>query len=202
MRTFRRPDLLGLSITIDDLGLAELAQKLDTLSRELRSKIVAPAVRHAGERLVAAARANIQPRFDTSGTLKNALAVRVKIYDTGRVVGVVGPRRRQNVHAFRDFTGRVQPNIPTKYAHLFERGARAHIQYIRGKKGNHGPHLQPNLALRKLWPKYADWAANIIRHPGAQPKPFLQPAVDTLKDDMANILKTEIAAGIRQALTQ
>lgn len=172
-------------------GLAKVLERLARFkSQSVRNRILRPALQAATKPLLDRARANVPV---DQGWLRRSLGRRTQTYrQSGVVMVLVGPRtgwQRNKKTGQRKLTaygaklrGKTKQR-PTQYAHLVEFGTRPH-SVARGArlKKKKGRTSKP--------------------HPGARPRPFLQPAFDALKESMAARLKTELADRIAKELSK
>lgn len=117
-------------------GLAKEVARLRNLKAALRRRVIRSAVRKSVSVVNKLAKAGVKVRY---GLLRRALGVRVKVYPSGVVIGVVNarPGHRQQIGK--------RTHDPRFYAHLVERGAKPHGYKTR--RGTHrGAKAQPFLA--------------------------------------------------------
>jgi HK97 gp10 family phage protein len=108
---------MAFAIRAEITGIKELMQSLEKFTPAVQRKILRPALRAEGTRVLKEARAKVP--VDTK-LLKKSLGQRTKTYKNGRVVVIVGPR-----HGFKQVIKGVAKN-PVRYAHLVEYGAKPH----------------------------------------------------------------------------
>lgn len=129
-------------------GLDEFQRVLKTLPGSVQKRVLHPGMRKATSIVNKSAKAGAPRR---SGQLYRSLGAKVKTYPSGVTVGVVEPRPGFKI------AGKGGKNIdPRRYAHLVERGVKAHAV---GK----GSSVKKKSQSGKM-------------HPGARAQPFLMPA--------------------------
>lgn len=117
-----------------------------------------------------------------TGLLRKSLGKKQKKYgQKGNIYTIIGP-----LTGFKDpATGENPVNI----AHLVEFGTKGHV--IKPEKKR---------ALRFTSAGFADIARASVQHPGATAKPFMRPAFDAHKEQVLQIVGTELGKGLeRQA---
>jgi len=118
---------MAFAIRAEITGIKELMQSLEKFTPAVQRKILRPALRAEGTRVLKEARAKVP--VDTK-LLKKSLGQRTKTYKNGRVVVIVGPR-----HGFKQVIKGVAKN-PVRYAHLVEYGAKPHYVWNAGYKAH------------------------------------------------------------------
>lgn len=150
--------------------------KLSSLSRAIRSRILRKAMR-AGAKIVHAQLKRNAPR--RLGALRASIAIRIKTKRRGGVTyAVIGPKRRFKGRKGSKIAGKNV--LPTKYAHLVEKGTKPHSLRKRGS---------------------ADGAVGKM-HPGARPKPFISPAWESTRDAAVAAIRSAIEDGIAKVLAK
>lgn len=158
-------------------GLGPFLKKLSELRDSLQKRILRSAMRRAASMVNKSAKA-ASPQ--DQGWLRMSLGVAVKVYPGGVVIGVVEPRsgfvrkRGQSKKSLSSFGKKLttQNRRPQNYAHLVERGARAHFI---GKGSNVGKGVRKG-----------------TMHPGAKPKPFLGPAFRSNQGRIVDLFGEEL----------
>jgi HK97 gp10 family phage protein len=92
---------MSLKIEVEITGVAELIQRLDGFKRGVRGKILRTAVtkstrimlKRAKSRVPFRTRETAHSNIQPMKLLKKSLAVKIKTYGSGAVVGVIGPRK-------------------------------------------------------------------------------------------------------------
>lgn len=198
---------MSVEIRVDMLGAKDLQRMLVGWKPAAMRRIVRPGVDKSSRVVSRAAKARVSVE---TGLLKRSIGVRVRTYPSGNVVGVVGPRKGFKRPIIRTrATGKGQAKgtagirlvyrDPTKYAHLVEGGTRAHAL---GK----GSRLVRKSAVvtaatRGKYRRGAVYATSAgeqqgRRHPGATPKPFLEPAFRASLPAMRQTMREEIKKGV------
>jgi len=134
-----------LSITVDDGGALD---GLANIRAGARKGILERAMRKTVRPLVPRLK-TLMPR--ETGLLRRSIGSKVKGYkQKAAVVGLVGARTKQGVVLKRksSWSG-ARKQIPSKYAHLVDRGARPHTIRIRGKRVDH-PGVQGTQAISSI----------------------------------------------------
>lgn len=166
-----------------------LEKQLKKLDRKVAEKILVKATKAAAAPVKKAARA----RISAAGLKDSAGLLRLSIGDKTRkskrrplAYSVIGPRssfRGRKVTAIREAGGKaVKRRDPVNYAHLVEFGTSAH--WIRAKK-------QGYLA-------FAGVVTKAVKHPGAQPRPFMRPAFEASKRLALAKMISSIRSGLRR----
>ncbi len=137
------PSSLAIKGKLD--GLAELTAKLSGARRTIRNKVLRKAVNAATQeglngvkgsyKLSAGKAKRGHKKYVRSGQLKRSLGRKTKTYDSGVVVGVIGPRKGYAI------VWNGQKIDPVKYAHLVNADTRAHslAKGARLRKGQQPP---------------------------------------------------------------
>lgn len=99
-------------------GLEAAIGRLDRLKKAVRNRVLRRAVTAASRVVLRAIKGAETAR--RSGQLRRSLGMKVKTYASGKVVGVVGPRKGYAA------TWQGRPIDPVYYAHLVEAGTRPH----------------------------------------------------------------------------
>lgn len=149
-------------------GIEPLLARLNRLDSKLRRKIMKQTISKAAKPMIKAARANIQSKTDKeTGALKKSIGAAVRSYRKGAsTIAVIGPRRKMGLPNQR---GKI--TIPTLIAHLVEGGTKAHDQ-----------------------PRH--WWFRRSGHPGARPRPFLEPAYVDTETQMMTVIAEELTERI------
>lgn len=154
-------------------GDKELLWAFDQLPPRLQKKYARRGVTKAGRRIAKAAKQHVPVR---SGALKKSLSVKAKTYrKTGTVVAIIGPR----LDFQTTYGGKL--HIPGKIAHLVEFG------HGGPKKGKSWFGKRRQRKLDKLG-----------QGGGAQPHPFLRPAMDETRNLCTTIIAFELELGLRE----
>lgn len=141
---------MSFRIQAEFKGLAPLVRQLDGAKKSLRTKTVRSAMRKSVSVVNKQAKTNVVGQgIGDTGQLKRSLGVKVKVYPSGIVVGVVEPRGGFRVPT-RSSRGAIRGyHDPRRIAHLVERGTALR----KNKRGqNRGamrarPFLLPALAV-------------------------------------------------------
>jgi HK97 gp10 family phage protein len=156
-------------------GGKELNRRLGRLSEALQKKVLRKAVRKPGRLIANAARRKI--RHEETGLLKKSLGVYVKLYKgSWTAVAIVGPRKSVIGSKGEVYPSRRSNKVwPVKYAHLVEGGTKPHDN-----------------------PPFQRWGTGKWvhmprgRHPGAKPKPFMEPAFDENHRRASDLLRATL----------
>jgi HK97 gp10 family phage protein len=144
------------SITVQ--GDKELIAALESLgSPKTTKRVLRAAVRQAAKPVLQQVRTNLRgdsPRRRT-GALLRSMATKVRDYQSGAVVAIVGPRSDFVIQRYID--GAVRRIRPAKYAHLVEFGTQPHN--IRA--GLH-PGARPTGFMRRAWFTTRDTAFKVM----------------------------------------
>lgn len=166
-------------------GSKELLQRLEQLGENVKTG-AGQALRAAARPIIAIAKP-LSPR--RTGQLVRSLGVVVRKPRSSRGVPYAAIGAQRGFKESKDVGGgRVRMVDPAKYSHLAERGARPHDipVPVRGKDG----------AVKRV---------KIWKHPGARPRPFLEPAVISGGPQagpiIANVLRKVIAKAESKVLT-
>jgi HK97 gp10 family phage protein len=148
-------------------GVKELTERLKTLDAKLRKKALRNAV-FAASKPVAETAKKLVRRNSETGLLEASIARKAKSY-RGAAVAIVGPETgRRRTRQGRVLTRKGQRfaearRWPSKYAHLVERGAKAHRAGRRRHPGARPyPFLAPALASNR--DTATQIIANVIRN--------------------------------------
>ena len=149
-------------------GMDAMMSRLDRLDGKLRRKILKQSINKASKPMIKAARANVkQQTHQETGAIRKSIGNIVRSYRRGsEAISVIGPRRKMGIANPR---GRI--TIPTLIAHLVEFGTKAHSQ-----------------------PRH--WWFRRGGHPGARPRPFLEPAFIDTSTHMLTVLAAELTERI------
>lgn len=150
------------TVALDLAGLAGLKSAAQARSVTLKG------VRAAAKVVQAAAKARA-PKRKRSGALKQSMGMKAAKGKRGKTLAyaVVGARTKVVKMVPVGKSGRLVKAVPSKYAHLVERGTKPH--------GG---------------------------HPGARPKPFLKPALDSTKDQAAAAGMKAVAAELEKIMAK
>lgn len=159
MAKSRAKEFLKTDIVIS--GVHELSRFLRELPKKTIKKALKSAVNAGAEPIKKAAR-RLAPK-DT-GTLKKAVAKKVKVYPSGNAVAVIGANRAVRVPSTRK--GKKE-FVPANYIHLIEYGTK--------------PHAQPK-----------HWLFKAQGHPGAKANNFLERAYDANKNQAKQIMENKM----------
>jgi len=135
-------------------SIGDFKRQLEGLKKSVRNTILRQAMRKATAIVVKAAKSKVPTR---TGLLKKSIGAKVKMYKSGEVVGIVGPRsgfkkkvvllgRRGAILGTKKAGkllaagGKEAMQNPTRYAHLVEDGSRHASPH---------PFLRPALASSK-----------------------------------------------------
>jgi HK97 gp10 family phage protein len=151
----------------------------------VQRRITLKAVKAGAKLVVPKAKAGA-PRRKGSGALKQSQGIKAEKGKRGKTLAfaVVGARKKVEETIPR---GRKSVRVvPSYYAHLVEKGTRAHSLNKGAKLGRKGK-------------------ANIgqgtgKQHPGAKAKPFLGPAWESTKDQVGKVVTETIAAEVKKEL--
>lgn len=233
--------MIAAKITVS--GDAETSANLAKLGAAMQGRIMRKALRAGSAVVIRKARA-LAPK-DT-GTLRKSIGVKIKTYankqdfggklrnvSTGRTVAIIGPRvgiegiasRSGQLNADKTYklatgaSGKVIVRVPTRYAHLVEKGTRPHsiksavdmkairrgrgplengwnrpeeLGWSRGRQLNAARERARDYLYRRDLSRHGQSAV----HPGAKPKPFLIPGMETSKAMVNSVLSIEISKGI------
>lgn len=108
-------------------GLAEILEKLRRIEDPRRNKRILRSVWQAGatvlkKNMKAVVKSNVTQR---TGSLLNSIDTKVKIYRSGNIIALVGPRRGARA-TYYSLNGKViKPNL---YFHLVDQGTKPHLQ--------------------------------------------------------------------------
>lgn len=209
---------MAIDIKVELLGDKEIDRMLAGWKPAARRRIVRPGISKSSRYVSRMARSMAPVR---SGLLRKSIGVVVRTYPSGNVVGVVGPRHgfkrpvssskgrktiitKRNVGLFEGGTNRIVLQNPVKYAHLVEGGTQAHA-IGRGSKIIQRTQTGAQVAVSKSGRKYRKKLYDAkggeqrgIRHPGAKPKPFLEPAFRRSLPMVRAIMSAEIRTGVRK----
>lgn len=157
---------MAVGVTVELKGLQAALAALDGLKKTHRNKIIRPAVTAASQMVLKSARANV-PR--EAGLLKRSLIKKIKTYKSGKIIGIIGPKRgmKQTVHrkgALWGKGGNVTSD-PANYAHLVEKGTQPHM-------------------------------IGIFAHPGSRPQPFLVPALEENREAIVSLMTARLREGL------
>lgn len=139
---------MSAALSINVNGEREIVRALRKLDDRLVRRVMRKAVRAGANPIVRTARQNV-PR--STGLLRKSLGTKVKTYNNGTIVAIIGPRT-----GFKQLVNG-KPRNPTKYAHLVEFGTKAHLI---GRAG---------IYFRVL----REWVGGPIEHPGSTGTRFL-----------------------------
>lgn len=144
---------MGFRIQAEFKGLAPLVKQLAGVRKSLRTKTIRSAMRKSASVVNKTAKGNVSGQgIGNTGTLKKSLGVKVKVYPSGIVIGVVEPRAGFRIPIPRGKRGGlvgIKYHDPRKIAHLVEGGT----VLRKNKRGaNRGmmrarPFLMPALAV-------------------------------------------------------
>jgi hypothetical protein len=153
-----------ITIKLDDRKVQRMLRELpDRIER----KVLRQAINVATTPAVRAAK-RLAPKGE-SGLLKKSIGKKIKTYKrTNTAVALVGPRK-QTVGEYKG-----KPRKPSKYAHLVERGTKAH----------------------KITVVFKDGHKATFSHPGSKAKPFLKNAQETSLSQYQSICKARVAEGV------
>ena len=207
---------MALDIKVELLGDKELDRMLAGWNAVSRRRIVRPGISKSARFVSRMARSKAPVQ---SGLLRKSIGVVVRTYENGNVVGVVGPRHdfkrpvssskgrktivtKRNVGQFADSSNKIVLQNPVKYAHLVEGGTQPHA-IGRGSKIVQRTQTGAQVAVSKSGRKYRKKSYDAkggeqkgIRHPGAKPKPFLEPAFRASLPMVKAIMSAEIRKGV------
>lgn len=182
-------------------GLDHLLAKLRHLSKKsTRSSIARISLSKAVQPIQVAAKRNLTMNQSIeTGLLRLAIGRRIRVYTgTGTVLAIVGPRTgfrrvgRKKVmlrglgRKMVQFGKKGRLRIPSKYAHLVEKGTRPHAT---GKGSRHPANVRGKEKPLQIPPM----------HPGARAKPFIKPAWDHNRQGALATLASELGTRILQA---
>lgn len=144
---------MGFRIQAEFKGLAPLVKQLDGMKKGLRNKTLRSAMRKSASVVNKQAKTNVTAQgIGYTGQLKKSLGVKVKVYPSGVVIGVVEPRAGFRI-AIR---GRSRAGLkairfhdPRKIAHLVEGGTVVRTNKAGANRGlmRARPFLLPALAM-------------------------------------------------------
>lgn len=156
-------------------GGDRLQRSLRNMKEKVAKKIVRRAVVVAAKPIVKAARNNAAR---DSGTLAASLGVKMKFYrNTRSWVAIIGPRVRFKYGGEQfGVKGQKDHRKPAFYGHLVEGGTKRHFMEVA---------------------TFGGVVYKAFQHPGAAPKPFLEPAFDENRRKAFRIMGVELWKGIR-----
>jgi len=187
----------GLRILGKITGLEDALRRLESVDAKVRRKALRDSVNEGGKIVKAAAKSRV-PHGETN-LLDRSINVRVKVYrNSGVAVSIVGPAtgfrtagRGRNRRRVRTSLGekylKMRAN-PSKYAHLVEKGTRAHSL----RKGEQIQKVRHGLLTGR-----GTRQTGKIRK-GSQAKPFMQPAFDSTKDQVQATMRGILAAAVEE----
>jgi HK97 gp10 family phage protein len=167
------------------IGADELTKLLKQLEPRYFRQAVRKGLNNGSKTILRQAKANVQVE---TGTLRRALGRKIVAHKkrTG-YLAIIGPRmdakrptktssKRKVTFARKVRRARWVPRdeiaTPYRYAHLVEKGTRPHA-VGRGSSLRSGAQVG-------------------IRHPGAKPYPFLEPAYDSTRVSVSNDIRTQL----------
>lgn len=151
------------------VGSDALIRRLNFLDLKIKKKIAGAVLNRAATPVLTAARRGAP---EQTGLLKKSLVKISRSYRGGEMnLVVIGPESKFKGTGMVD--GRPVKRWPAKTAHLVEFGTK--------------PHRQP-----KHW-----WFRN-TGHPGATAKPFLEPAFESTKAQVEQIIETQLRERIER----
>lgn len=161
-------------------GFGELSAVLQQIPQDLREKVMKPAMVRAVQPVKVAAK-RFAKRSEDTGALRASIDHKVVNYRKGAItVGMVGASTGyfKKGRKLGKNSNRRGANSPSKYSHLVEYGYYA-VSPERGK------------TLRKGTARLAKRGRTWV-----PAKPFLRPAIETTKTQVANELVNSIGKGI------
>ncbi len=146
---------------------------LDEIVKTSKKRAVALKAVKAGAKIVLARARSTAPKRKGSGALKFSLGIKAVKGTRGKTLSfaVVGARTKVE----RSYRGRTIK--PSKYASLVERGTRAHSL----GKGSRLARARKKVLV----------AAVVVagkKHPGARPRPYLKPSLDTQRQAISSAI--------------
>lgn len=171
------------SATVKIEGMSELSSVLNGIPADLRTEVLATAVKAAAAPLVRAAKRFASSSVDT-GALRKSLGYVVRKYKKGATaVSVVGPRRGyyKNGKKVRKGASRKGADSPAHYAHLVEFG-----HYSRAATG------EKVSSSKGTTRRSGTFKANSF----VLGKPFIRPALASAKAEVKTALIQGIGKGI------
>ena len=144
-----------------------LIRKLQDLPVKLQDRVLKSAAHNAMKPVLSAARSKVPVLY---GLLKKALGIKSKLYRRNHTaIALAGARKGFGTEKTVEIAGKSMTTRrdPRHYSHLAERGTKAHEQ----------PALK-------------------IQHPGAAPRPFLEPGFEQAKPAMIARFGREIGKGL------
>lgn len=179
--------------SIQSASLQDLLHRTKGLKRNVRDKIVRPSVNKALDPVLSAAKALVRKR---TGLLQKSLGKRLRQY-RGTFVGITGPRtgsqttgrgrKRKKKLSALGLKFKAAGVMPSKYAHLLEKGTRPHSLRKGSKLLRKGLNL-----LAKAGVRLGRW------HPGARPYPFMRPAWLSQQAQVESVLTTQLTQRLEQ----
>jgi HK97 gp10 family phage protein len=170
---------MGLRVQAKFEGVEQLVRQLGEMRRGMRTKALRPAMRKSASLVNKAAKANIKAHgAKDTGQLKKSIGVKVKVYPSGVVIGVVEPRAgfRIAVVGTGRQGGKARYVDPRYYAHLVEGGVRPH-SLASGTRLERGLGRLGLGGLRRLIRSVRAAVQGSAMHPGVPARPFLGPAL-------------------------
>lgn len=167
-------------------GLDGMRENVERITGKRLTQIIKSGVNYAVTPMVQAAKRNLKPN---SGLTRKAMTKTVRVYASGTVVAVVGPDYQMTGNVV--FKGRKSPRFhrPAKIAHIIEHG---HRIAKGGKLARKVNVLGKPVNL-----------ASVGLHVGdVPPRPFLQPAFDSTKDQVTQRLADKVRTGIAAELSK
>jgi HK97 gp10 family phage protein len=155
---------------------------LEAIERTAKKRAITLKAVKAGAKLVQVGAKARVPKRKGSGALKQSLGIKSQKGTRGKTLAlaVIGARSKV-VKVFKGKTIK-----PAKYSHLVEKGTRAH-SLTRKKR------LTDKVKVR------GTVAKDRGQHPGARPKPFLKPSLDTQRQAIGAVMLRVLGEEISKA---
>jgi HK97 gp10 family phage protein len=176
-------------------GLSDLQRFLDTLPAKMEQNVLRSALRQGANVIMAEAKQRVSV---VSGKLRDSIRVSVSAR-RGKVTASVRAGSRSSKKTVREKRGggvAVDYNDPF-YAPWVEYGTAAHFIGVKYAKAL---VLRPNVRASSGFAKRLMRAGVLVEgvhHPGARPRPFLRPAMDTKAQEalvaVGNAIKARLA---------
>lgn len=142
-------------------GGRELRHLFEELPKRVRTKHLRRAVTTAATPIVKEVKSHIKKQ---TGTLRKAITKKVKTYKGGATaVAVIGAKKGVTGPSVNLGSGsnnrirRMTPRVPSRYFHLFDKGAAPHTV-----NGHAHPGVKGSNALENAWESKKDQAGNIM----------------------------------------
>lgn len=163
-----RGNTMAMGIELDKRDVRIIQKMLRDLPAASQRRVLRPAITQGIKPIRKSIKRRAGQVKDT-GQLFKSIGVKIKSYTKGNtVVGISGPRL-----SFKGKDAATGQN-PANYAHLLEFGTDPHTIEITDKNG----------------------ITRTVQHPGAEPHPFIRPAIDENGAKVSRIMRRVVGEGL------